>query len=47
MKRLGEEKELISTLREIVKKLNKEISNTNSDKDRIRADYIKSEKYLD
>lgn len=46
-KRLNEERELISTLREIVKKLNKEISSTNSDKDKIRNEYIKSEKMKD
>ena len=43
-RKLNEEKELISTLRELVKKYNKEITNTNAEKDRLRVEYLKSEK---
>jgi hypothetical protein len=42
--RLQEEKQLVMTLKDIVKKLNKEITNTNSEKDRLRDEFIKSEK---
>mmetsp|Transcript_27701 Transcript_27701/g.20805 ORF Transcript_27701/g.20805 Transcript_27701/m.20805 type:complete len:111 (-) Transcript_27701:78-410(-) len=43
-RRLREEKELIATLRELVKKYNKEITNTNSDKDVLRGEVLKTEK---
>lgn len=44
LRRVEEEKELINTLRDIVKKLNKEITNTTSDKDRLRQEFLKQEK---
>lgn len=47
VKRLNEEKQLVNTLKEIVKKMNLEISATNSEKDKIRNEYIKSEKLKD
>jgi hypothetical protein len=34
----------VNTLRDIVKKLNKEITNTNTDKDRLRAEVIKADR---
>eukprot|EP00347_Sterkiella_histriomuscorum_P013172 403365732 len=43
-KRLNEEKDLIIQLKNIVKRLNKEITNTNNDKDRIRSELIITDK---
>lgn len=39
-----EEKHLVATLKDIVRKLNKEITSTGNEKDKLRIEYLKSEK---